>query len=181
MESSQEPILVEVKRSLLESESPSTKRQKQDEVASPKEGNEKDSSSSDDETGSDEDSNESKSTAITGKVADIYSQASMGLAGFPLARIKTVMKSDQATLNVQAEAVQVMSYATELFMKQLVVKAFGEGQLSKHSTIPYESLAEVVDREERYAFLADIVPRKVRFGDVVDDDEDQGDGESNGE
>ena len=63
--------------------------------------------------------------------------AASGTALFPLARIKKIMKADKDVNLVSAEAVNLVSVATELFVDILVKKASEISQNEKRRTILY--------------------------------------------
>lgn len=63
--------------------------------------------------------------------------AGSGAALFPLARIKKIMKADKEVNLVSAEAVNLVSLATELFVDILVKRASEISQNEKRRTILY--------------------------------------------
>jgi histone H3/H4 len=63
---------------------------------------------------------------------------------FPLARIKKIMKADKDVNLVAADAVNLVSLATELFVDSLVKKASDISQNEKRRTILYKDFGRPI-------------------------------------
>lgn len=70
------------------------------------------------------------------------SNNSNGPAIFPLARIKKIMKADKDVNLVSADAVNLVSLATELFLDSLVKRASDISQNEKRRTILYKDFGK---------------------------------------
>lgn len=70
------------------------------------------------------------------------SNATSGPAIFPLARIKKIMKADKDVNLVAADAVNLVSLATELFLDNFVKKASEISQNEKRRTILYKDFGK---------------------------------------
>lgn len=70
------------------------------------------------------------------------SNSPSGPAIFPLARIKKIMKADKDVNLVAADAVNVISLATELFLDSFVKKASEISQNEKRRTILYKDFGK---------------------------------------
>ena len=108
---------------------------------------------------------------ITGTSTGANSNSTSGPAIFPLARIKKIMKADKDVNLVAADAVNLVSLATELFLDTFVKKASEISQNEKRRTILYKdfgnlkllcvlvyliycnNLASAVKQDIRYSFL----------------------------
>ena len=77
------------------------------------------------------------------------SGASNGQSGhggiFPLARIKKIMKTDKDINLVSADAVNLVSVATELFLDSFVKKASDISQNEKRRTILYKDFGTLIN------------------------------------
>ena len=65
-------------------------------------------------------------------------------ANFPLARIKKIMKADKDVNLVSADAVNLISLATEMFLDSFVKKASDISQNEKRRTILYKDFGKVI-------------------------------------
>ena len=65
-------------------------------------------------------------------------------ATFPLARIKKIMKADKDVNLVSADAVNLISLATEMFLDSFVKKASDISQNEKRRTILYKDFGKVI-------------------------------------
>uniref|UniRef100_A0A5K3FZ44 CBFD_NFYB_HMF domain-containing protein n=1 Tax=Mesocestoides corti TaxID=53468 RepID=A0A5K3FZ44_MESCO len=78
-------------------------------------------------------------------------------AKFPTARIKKIMQLDDEIGKLSATVPPVVSRALELFIEQLLTKAY-DLTLSRNSkTILPSYLKEIIDNEEGFAFLRPLV------------------------
>lgn len=62
---------------------------------------------------------------------------------FPLARIKKIMKADKDVNLVSADAVNLISLATEMFLDSFVKKASDISQSEKRRTILYKDFGNI--------------------------------------
>ncbi|KAM7308278.1 chromatin accessibility complex protein 1 isoform X1 [Ixodes scapularis] len=85
--------------------------------------------------------------------------------GFPVSRIRTIMKSSPEVSCLGQDSVHITTKASEQFVALLVREAFKHSKDKK--TVQYSDLAAVVDSQDRLDFLNDIIPRKVKFKDFL--------------
>jgi len=71
---------------------------------------------------------------------------------FPLARIKKLMQT-ASPHSIRSDSLNLVTQATELFIKDLVTKAFGYTQIAKRKTVNIDDLLEVVLAYSNLAFL----------------------------
>lgn len=102
----------------------------------------------------------------TGGQSNIANSSS-GPAIFPLARIKKIMKADKDVNLVAADAVNVISLATELFLDSFVKKASEISQNEKRRTILYKDFGNIYGGNQRgwcfNYFLASAVKQDIRY------------------
>ncbi|KAK9883263.1 hypothetical protein WA026_001448 [Henosepilachna vigintioctopunctata] len=81
----------------------------------------------------------------------------------PLNRVCTIMKSSSDVDNVGKDSTCLMAKATELFIKKLVVDGYKKMKLEKSTSkfLHYQSLADIVQMDEKYEFLRDMMPKKI--------------------
>lgn len=65
---------------------------------------------------------------------------------FPLARIKKIMKADKDVNLVSADAVNLISLATELFLDNFVKRASDISQNEKRRTILYKDFGKIIGK-----------------------------------
>ncbi|RID57082.1 hypothetical protein BRARA_F00488 [Brassica rapa] len=85
---------------------------------------------------------------------------------FPMNRIRRIMRSDNSAPQIMQDAVFLVNKATELFIERFSEEAYGSSVQDKKKFIHYKHLSSVVSNEERYEFLADCVPEKLK-GEVA--------------
>ncbi|KAL0812754.1 hypothetical protein Bca101_069197 [Brassica carinata] len=82
---------------------------------------------------------------------------------FPMNRIRRIMRSDNSAPQIiMQDAVFLVNKATELFIERFSEEAYGSSVKDKKKFIHYKHLSSVVSNEERYEFLADCVPEKLK-------------------
>lgn len=84
----------------------------------------------------------------------------------PLARIKKMMKEGDDVKIVSADASWAVARATELFLQELALKAHASMADSSRKTLEYKDVAAVVKNWSALDFLSEVLPPKVRVGDV---------------
>ncbi|XP_044253196.1 chromatin accessibility complex protein 1 [Tribolium madens] len=94
----------------------------------------------------------------------------------PIVRINTIMKSSSDAENISRESSLMMAKAAELFIKMLAQEGF---KLSTGKKLDYKHLAEVVNRDEKYEFLQDIMPKKITYAEYKKMQEGQLNGDEN--
>jgi len=104
---------------------------------------------------------EAPGTALEAKEKDEH-----GLR-LPLARVKKLVKADTDVKAIASEAAFLIAKATELFMEEVVGRGYSQSSKEGRSSLAYQDLASVVHEWEALAFLADIVPRKVKVTDLL--------------
>lgn len=77
----------------------------------------------------------------------------------PLARVSTIMKSSPDAANLSSDAVLLTAKAAELFLAVMANTAFEESSSSE--TLDYNDISKMVESDERFAFLKDIIPPKI--------------------
>ena len=77
----------------------------------------------------------------------------------PLARINTIMKSSPEVANVSSEAVLLTAKAAEMFLSLLASTSLD--QAADEQTLDYNDIARIVHSDARFAFLKDIIPKKI--------------------
>lgn len=91
---------------------------------------------------------------------------------FPLARIKKIMKADKDVNLVSADAVNLVSLATEMFLDNFVKKASEISQNEKRRTILYKDFGKLILLKLKclisshlifYCLLASAVKQDVRY------------------
>ncbi|RZC33448.1 CBFD NFYB HMF domain containing protein [Asbolus verrucosus] len=77
----------------------------------------------------------------------------------PLSRINTIMRSSSDAEHIGKVSSHMMTKAAELFIKTLTKEGY---RLTKNGKkLDYKHVAEVVNRDDRYEFLKDIMPKKI--------------------
>ncbi|KJE92283.1 hypothetical protein CAOG_03284 [Capsaspora owczarzaki ATCC 30864] len=85
-------------------------------------------------------------------------------ASLPLSRVKRIMRSDEDIGLLSADAVFLVTRATEMFVAEFAKKVSAD--LGKRKTVQYKDVANVVEQDTAYQFLADIIPQPVALGKV---------------
>ncbi|KAF8077136.1 hypothetical protein N665_1060s0014 [Sinapis alba] len=81
---------------------------------------------------------------------------------FPMNRIRRIMRSDNSAPQIMQDAVFLVNKATELFIERFSEEAYESSVQDKKKFIHYKHLSSVVSNDERYEFLADCVPEKLK-------------------
>nr|CAB3230718.1 chromatin accessibility complex protein 1-like [Phallusia mammillata] len=108
------------------------------------------------------------------------------ISGLPLSRVKIIMKSSPDVDHISPDALQAMSKATEMFVSYLSMKAHDH---ANKRSIEYKNLADVVNNDDVFGFLQEVIPHKItvreywklrnsqqRSEDESSDDQGSGDG-----
>ncbi|XP_072037673.1 chromatin accessibility complex protein 1-like [Amphiura filiformis] len=83
----------------------------------------------------------------------------------PIARIRTIMKSSPEIASINQESLFLITKATELFVQCIAQTAYD--RTTNQKNLVYNDLAEIVDTDESFQFLADVVPKKVLVRDYL--------------
>ncbi|XP_055914533.1 nuclear transcription factor Y subunit gamma [Eupeodes corollae] len=78
----------------------------------------------------------------------------------PLARIKKIMKLDENTRMIAAEAPLLFAKACEYFIQELTLRAWVHTEESKRRTLQRSDIAQAISICDQFDFLIDIVPRE---------------------
>lgn len=78
-------------------------------------------------------------------------------------RIMTIMKSSSEAENIGKDSSLMMTKAAELFIKMLSREGYKLANGGR--SLEYKHVAEVVQRDERYEFLRDIMPKKITYAE----------------
>ncbi|XP_010475580.1 PREDICTED: DNA polymerase epsilon subunit 4 [Camelina sativa] len=81
---------------------------------------------------------------------------------FPMNRIRRIMRSDNSAPQIMQDAVFLVNKATEMFIERFSEEAYESSVQDKKKFIHYKHLSSVVSNDERYEFLADYVPEKLK-------------------
>ena len=94
------------------------------------------------------------------------SRASSKEVNLPMTRVKTIMKSSPDVESVSQESLFLITKATELFVMYLTKLAQRHGDNDRE--VKYADLAAVVQKKASMEFLHDIVPKKMKYKDVLE-------------
>ncbi|XP_062600995.1 chromatin accessibility complex protein 1-like [Saccostrea cucullata] len=89
----------------------------------------------------------------------------------PMSRIRTIMKSSPDVGSISHEALFLTGKATEMFVKNLTNVSRGKSQ--DKMNVSYKDLAEVVNSDDVLQFLQDIIPRKIKAREYLEQLEDE--------
>ncbi|XP_023645785.1 nuclear transcription factor Y subunit gamma [Capsella rubella] len=81
---------------------------------------------------------------------------------FPMNRIRRIMRTDNSAPQIMQDAVFLVNKATEMFIERFTEEAYESSVQDKKKFIHYKHLSSVVSEDERYEFLADCVPEKLK-------------------
>jgi DNA polymerase epsilon subunit 4/chromatin accessibility complex protein 1 len=81
---------------------------------------------------------------------------------FPMNRIRRIMRSDNSAPQIMQDAVFLVNKATEMFIERFSEEAYDSSVKDKKKFIHYKHLSSVVSNDQRYEFLADSVPEKLK-------------------
>ncbi|KAI9597309.1 histone-fold-containing protein [Syncephalis fuscata] len=82
-----------------------------------------------------------------------------GSSQFPAARVKRIIKEDREIVTCSADAVFLISIATELFLQRMAKSSINYAHNEKRKTIAYKDVANVVADTDHLDFLTDIIPQ----------------------
>ncbi|AGO12202.1 AaceriAEL159Wp [[Ashbya] aceris (nom. inval.)] len=91
----------------------------------------------------------------------------------PISKCKRIAKTDPDYIMTTQAAYIATAFATELFVQAISEDAMAQAQLDgrraggKAARLTYNDLARTVAREERYAFLADVIPETKTLAHLV--------------
>lgn len=78
----------------------------------------------------------------------------------PLARIKKIMKLDENSKMIAAEAPLLFAKACEYFIQELTLRAWVHTEENKRRTLQRSDIATAISIYDQFDFLIDIVPRE---------------------
>ncbi|XP_071490455.1 chromatin accessibility complex protein 1-like [Diadema antillarum] len=84
----------------------------------------------------------------------------------PAVRIRTIMKSSPEISAISQESLYLITRATELFVGCLAQESLKRSGTPK--SLAYSDLANVVNNQEEFQFLADVVPKKIRVSEYLE-------------
>lgn len=77
----------------------------------------------------------------------------------PLARIKKVMKTDEAVKMISAEAPILFAKGCDIFITELTMRAWIHAEENKRRTLQKSDICAALQKSDMFDFLIDIVPR----------------------
>lgn len=77
----------------------------------------------------------------------------------PLARIKKVMKTDEAVRMISAEAPILFAKGCDIFITELTMRAWIHAEENKRRTLQKSDISAALQKSDMFDFLIDIVPR----------------------
>ncbi|XP_030830707.1 chromatin accessibility complex protein 1 [Strongylocentrotus purpuratus] len=84
----------------------------------------------------------------------------------PALRIRTIMKSSPEISAISQESLYLITKATELFVGCLAQESLKKSASPRN--VVYNDLANVVNDEEEFQFLADVVPTKILASEYLE-------------
>ncbi|XP_010542595.1 PREDICTED: DNA polymerase epsilon subunit C [Tarenaya hassleriana] len=90
------------------------------------------------------------------------------LCRFPMNRIRRIMRIENVNSHITQDAVFLVNKATEMFIERFSEDAYDCSIQDKKKFIHYKHLSSVVSNEERYEFLSDYVPEKLKAEDALE-------------
>lgn len=78
----------------------------------------------------------------------------------PLARIKKVMKTDEAVRMISAEAPILFAKCCDIFITELTMRAWIHAEENKRRTLQKSDICAALQKSDMFDFLIDIVPRE---------------------
>ncbi|KFK43109.1 hypothetical protein AALP_AA1G081400 [Arabis alpina] len=88
---------------------------------------------------------------------------------FPMNRIRRIMRNDDSAPQIMQDAVFLVNKATEMFIERFSEEAYESSVQDKKKFIHYKHLSSVVSNDNRYEFLADCVPEKLKAEDALEE------------
>eukprot|EP00483_Globobulimina_turgida_P008697 UN08715 len=92
--------------------------------------------------------------------------------------IKKMLKADQ-TLNdfqIPAEAATIIGKATHFFMDELLQESISN---AKNNTLEYDNIASYIDSTDKLSFLTDIVPTRILYSTISDNNTEKSENNDN--
>ncbi|XP_033640729.1 chromatin accessibility complex protein 1-like [Asterias rubens] len=83
----------------------------------------------------------------------------------PVARIRTIMKSSPDVTVIGQESLFMITKATELFVEHIAQQSYQRSQ--NKTSVVYGNLAQTVEEDIAFQFLADVLPQKVLARDYL--------------
>lgn len=80
-----------------------------------------------------------------------------------MARIRRVMKSDEAVSMISAEAPILFAKGCDIFIAELTLRAWMQTIGDKRRTLQRSDIARALATSDMYDFLIDIVPRLPKY------------------
>ncbi|RKP04806.1 histone-fold-containing protein [Thamnocephalis sphaerospora] len=84
--------------------------------------------------------------------------APTGTTQLPAARVKRIIKEDSEIATCSADAVFLISVATEMFLKQTAQLSIQHAHREKRKTVAYKDVANLVAERENLEFLTGRCP-----------------------
>ncbi|KAI8804122.1 histone-fold-containing protein [Cladochytrium replicatum] len=90
-----------------------------------------------------------------------------GNPGFPVSRVKKMLKEDKDIQMITNDAVQVITFAGERFLELLASSAYEYTSHELRKIVTYKDVATAIKSREELLFLEDTVPHTKSFGAAV--------------
>lgn len=91
----------------------------------------------------------------------------------PLSRTSKIMSSAVGVESVSQDIVALATKATEIFLTDFIRRAYeqaseaDDGEEFKSNVLEYNDLQALVHNDQRYEFLVDAVPKKIKFNEAL--------------
>ncbi|XP_073145743.1 uncharacterized protein [Henckelia pumila] len=86
---------------------------------------------------------------------------------FPMNRVSRIIRSEIPNVRLSQEAVYVINRASEKFLELFSREAYACAFLDRKSYIAYDHLSSVVSKRERFDFVSDFIPERVKAEDAL--------------
>lgn len=83
----------------------------------------------------------------------------------PMTRVRTIMKSSPEITNISQDTLYIVCKATELFIQTFAKEAYKNS--NKSTELDYKKLADLVTKDDKFQFLSEIVPFKVKAKEAL--------------
>ncbi|XP_062209485.1 DNA polymerase II subunit B3-1-like isoform X1 [Phragmites australis] len=93
--------------------------------------------------------------------------ADKGACSFAMARVRQLMRAEDATIRPSNEAVFLINKASELFLEKFVEDAYRNALRNRQKSIIYDNLSTAVCKQKGFEFLSDFVPQRVTAEDAL--------------
>lgn len=104
--------------------------------------------------------NDNKSTEK--KAEDESDMVESAECTFPMNRIARIIKSEGSDYRITQEAIFIINKATEKFIEVFCEDSYNCAVQDRRNSIGYKQLSTVVSKEDRFEFISDVVPQKVK-------------------